>query len=77
MVWPGESGQKLFVLGGLSCKKDPSYSAKENSLLIPSRQTHRIVFGFVDEAGRYVGFDTEIGRRFAKDLLSDDTRLRV
>ena len=44
MVWPGESGQKLFVLGGLSCKKDPSYSARENSLLIPSRQTHRIVF---------------------------------
>jgi hypothetical protein len=44
MVWPGESGQKLFVLGGLSCKKDPSYSAGENSLLIPSRQTRKIVF---------------------------------
>ncbi|ABA71968.1 hypothetical protein Pfl01_0224 [Pseudomonas fluorescens Pf0-1] len=42
--WPGESGQKLFVLGGLLRKKDPSYSERKNSLLILSEQTRRIVF---------------------------------
>lgn len=29
-------------------------------------------FGFVDEKGQYVGFDTDLGKRFAKDLLGDE-----
>lgn len=32
-------------------------------------------FGFVNEQGRYVGFDTDLGRRFAKDLLGDETKI--
>jgi polar amino acid transport system substrate-binding protein len=29
-------------------------------------------FGFVDEKGEYVGFDTDLAKRFAKDLLGDE-----
>lgn len=37
--------------------------------------TDKPPFGFVDESGRYVGFDTDIGRRFAKDLLGDENKV--
>ena len=37
--------------------------------------TDKPPFGFVDEAGRYVGFDTDIGRQFAKDLLGDENKV--
>lgn len=32
-------------------------------------------FGFVNEKGDYVGFDTDLGRRFAKDLLGDEKKI--
>ena len=32
-------------------------------------------FGFVNEQGVYVGFDTDLGKRFAKDLLGDETKI--
>jgi polar amino acid transport system substrate-binding protein len=32
-------------------------------------------FGFVNEQGEYVGFDTDLGKRFAKDLLGDETKI--
>lgn len=32
-------------------------------------------FGFVNEQGGYVGFDTDLGKRFAKDLLGDETKI--
>jgi polar amino acid transport system substrate-binding protein len=32
-------------------------------------------FGFVDEKGEYVGFDTDLAKRFAKDLLGDEKRI--
>lgn len=32
-------------------------------------------FGYVDEAGNYVGFDTDIAKRFAKDLLGDEKKV--
>jgi polar amino acid transport system substrate-binding protein len=32
-------------------------------------------FGFVNEKGDYVGFDTDLGRRFAKDLLGDENMI--
>ncbi|WP_143490951.1 transporter substrate-binding domain-containing protein [Pseudomonas sp. Bc-h] len=32
-------------------------------------------FGFVNEKGDYVGFDTDLGRRFAKDLLGDENKI--
>ncbi len=34
-------------------------------------------FGFVDASGRYVGFDTDIGRRLAKDLLGDENKVEL
>lgn len=36
--------------------------------------TDKPPFGFVDEKGRYVGFDTDLARRFAKDLLGDENK---
>lgn len=32
-------------------------------------------FGFVDEKGQYVGFDTDLAKRFAKDLLGDERKV--
>jgi polar amino acid transport system substrate-binding protein len=32
-------------------------------------------FGFVNEQGEYVGFDTDLGKRFAKDLLGDEKKI--
>ncbi|HLT04907.1 MAG TPA: transporter substrate-binding domain-containing protein [Pseudomonas sp.] len=32
-------------------------------------------FGYVDEAGNYVGFDTDIAKRFAQDLLGDEKKV--
>ncbi len=32
-------------------------------------------FGFVNEQGEYVGFDTDIAKRFAKDLLGDEKKV--
>lgn len=32
-------------------------------------------FGFVDEKGTYVGFDTDLAKRFAKDLLGDEKKV--
>ncbi|MBJ9977642.1 transporter substrate-binding domain-containing protein [Pseudomonas sp. S75] len=32
-------------------------------------------FGFVDEQGEYVGFDTDIAKRLAKDLLGDEKKV--
>ncbi|EPN66563.1 glutamine/glutamate ABC transporter periplasmic glutamine/glutamate-binding protein, partial [Pseudomonas syringae pv. actinidiae ICMP 19096] len=32
-------------------------------------------FGFVNEQGHYVGFDTDLGKRFAKDLLGDEKKV--
>jgi polar amino acid transport system substrate-binding protein len=32
-------------------------------------------FGYVNEQGGYVGFDTDLGKRFAKDLLGDEKKI--
>lgn len=37
--------------------------------------TDKPPFGFVDAQGNYVGFDTELARRFAKDLLGDANKI--
>ena len=37
--------------------------------------TDKPPFGYVDEKGNYVGFDTDLGRRFAKDLLGDENKV--
>ncbi|MBB6289682.1 His/Glu/Gln/Arg/opine family amino acid ABC transporter permease subunit [Pseudomonas sp. JAI120] len=45
------------------------------AVLIVGVFTDKPPFGFVNEAGRYVGFDTDIGRQFAKDLLGDENKV--
>lgn len=37
--------------------------------------TDKPPFGYVDAKGNYVGFDTDLARRFAKDLLGDETKI--
>ncbi|MDP4571161.1 transporter substrate-binding domain-containing protein [Pseudomonas sp. LPH60] len=48
---------------------------KARDKLIVGVFTDKPPFGFVDETGRYVGFDTDIGRQFAKDLLGDENKV--
>lgn len=48
---------------------------KARDKLIVGVFTDKPPFGFVNEAGRYVGFDTDIGRQFAKDLLGDENKV--
>ncbi|MGC5704002.1 transporter substrate-binding domain-containing protein [Pseudomonas sp. NFXW11] len=48
---------------------------KARDKLIVGVFTDKPPFGFVDEAGRYVGFDTDIGRQLAKDLLGDENKV--
>lgn len=48
---------------------------KARDKLIVGVFTDKPPFGFVDESGRYVGFDTDIGRQFAKDLLGDENKV--
>jgi polar amino acid transport system substrate-binding protein len=55
----------------------PGYLAKikARDKLIVGVFTDKPPFGFVDEKGRYVGFDTDIARQFAKDLLGDENKV--
>ncbi|WP_085582028.1 MULTISPECIES: transporter substrate-binding domain-containing protein [unclassified Pseudomonas] len=48
---------------------------KARDKLIVGVFTDKPPFGFVNETGRYVGFDTDIGRRLAKDLLGDENKV--
>ena len=48
---------------------------KARDKLIVGVFTDKPPFGYVDEKGNYVGFDTDLGRRFAKDLLGDENKV--
>ncbi|MFS2160783.1 transporter substrate-binding domain-containing protein [Pseudomonas sp. Pseusp122] len=48
---------------------------KARGKLVVGVFTDKPPFGFVDEKGKYVGFDTDIGRQFAKDLLGDESNV--
>lgn len=48
---------------------------KARDKLIVGVFTDKPPFGYVDASGRYVGFDTDLGRRFAKDLLGDENKI--
>lgn len=54
-----------------------SYLAKikERDKLIVGVFSDKPPFGFVNEQGEYVGFDTDIAKRFAKDLLGDEKKV--
>ncbi|WP_313650742.1 transporter substrate-binding domain-containing protein [Pseudomonas soli] len=77
----------LALLAGCNKSEDPAKPAaaspaisyletiKARDKLIVGVFTDKPPFGFVDESGRYVGFDTDIGRRFAKDLLGDENKV--
>lgn len=77
----------LALLAGCNQSEEPAKPAaaspassyletiKARDKLIVGVFTDKPPFGFVDESGRYVGFDTDIGRRFAKDLLGDENKV--
>ena len=48
---------------------------KERGKLIVGVFSDKPPFGFVDEKGQYVGFDTDLAKRFAKDLLGDASKI--
>ncbi|MFB4392813.1 MULTISPECIES: transporter substrate-binding domain-containing protein [unclassified Pseudomonas] len=48
---------------------------KARDKLIVGVFTDKPPFGFVDASGRYVGFDTDIARRLAKNLLGDENKV--
>ncbi|WP_397454074.1 transporter substrate-binding domain-containing protein [Pseudomonas sp. NA-150] len=48
---------------------------KARGKLVVGVFTDKPPFGFVDEKGKYVGFDTDIARQFAKDLLGDESKV--
>lgn len=71
----------LGVLSGCSSKAD-SGSAEGSLAAIKERGTIKIgvfgdkyPFGYVDENGDVQGFDVYIARRFAKDLLGDESKV--
>ncbi|WP_369989116.1 transporter substrate-binding domain-containing protein [Pseudomonas xanthosomatis] len=77
----------LALLAGCNKSEEPAKPAaaspatsyletiKARDKLIVGVFTDKPPFGFVDESGRYVGFDTDIGRRFAKELLGDENKV--
>ena len=75
----------LALLAGCNKTEEPAKPAatsasylekiKARDKLIVGVFTDKPPFGFVNEAGRYVGFDTDIGRQFAKDLLGDENKV--
>ncbi|WP_283182478.1 transporter substrate-binding domain-containing protein [Pseudomonas svalbardensis] len=75
----------LALLAGCNKTEEPTKPAatsasylekiKARDKLIVGVFTDKPPFGFVNEAGRYVGFDTDIGRQFAKDLLGDENKV--
>lgn len=48
---------------------------KQRDKLIVGVFSDKPPFGFVNEQGEYVGFDTDIAKRFAKDLLGDEKKV--
>ncbi len=77
----------LALLAGCNKAEEPSKptaaspatsyleTIKARDKLIVGVFTDKPPFGFVDESGRYVGFDTDIARRLAKDLLGDENKV--
>ncbi|MFC5695522.1 transporter substrate-binding domain-containing protein [Pseudomonas sp. GCM10022186] len=48
---------------------------KQRDKLVVGVFSDKPPFGFVDEQGNYVGFDTDIAKRLAKDLLGDEKKV--
>ncbi|MFQ2200225.1 transporter substrate-binding domain-containing protein [Aeromonas hydrophila] len=66
----------LGIASGAAQAADGSLAKiKARDKLIVGVFTDKPPFGYVDEKGNYVGFDTDLGRRFAKDLLGDENKI--
>jgi polar amino acid transport system substrate-binding protein len=68
----------IGLLAGVaaSAQAESSLSAiKARDKLVVGVFSDKPPFGFVNEKGDYVGFDTDLGRRFAKDLLGDEKKI--
>lgn len=48
---------------------------KDRGKLIVGVFSDKPPFGFTDEKGKLVGFDNDLARRFAKDLLEDESKI--
>ncbi|MFB0841070.1 transporter substrate-binding domain-containing protein [Paenibacillus oleatilyticus] len=48
---------------------------KDRGKLIVGVFSDKPPFGFTDEKGKLVGFDNDLARRFAKDLLGDESKI--
>lgn len=69
----------VFLLAGCGVKKDSDKSAldqiKENGKIRIGVFSDKPPFGFIDENGENQGFDIYIAKRFAKDLLGDESKV--
>jgi len=67
----------LGLLAGTAAAHAEGYldKIKARDKLIVGVFSDKPPFGFVNEKGDYVGFDTDLGRRFAKDLLGDEKKI--
>lgn len=66
----------LGLASGAAQAEDGSLAKiKARDKLIVGVFTDKPPFGYVDEKDNYVGFDTDLGRRFAKDLLGDENKV--
>ncbi|CAM2868097.1 transporter substrate-binding domain-containing protein [Paenibacillus sediminis] len=48
---------------------------KKRGKLIVGVFSDKPPFGFTDEKGNYIGFDNDLAKRFAKDLLGDESKV--
>nr|WP_306470319.1 transporter substrate-binding domain-containing protein [Pseudomonas sp. efr-133-TYG-103a] len=67
----------LGLLAGTAAAHAEGYldKIKARDKLVVGVFSDKPPFGFVNEKGDYVGFDTDLGRRFAKDLLGDEKKI--
>lgn len=64
----GSAGAKEASGGGIQAIKD-------RGKLIVGVFSDKPPFGFTDELGNFIGFDNDLAKRFAKDLLGDETKI--
>lgn len=67
----------LLVLSGVAATADAASldEIKQRGVIKVGIFTDKPPFGFTDNTGKPVGFDTDLARRFAKDLLGDESKI--
>lgn len=65
----------LLLLSALPVKASSVEEIKARGVLKVGVFTDKPPFGFVDAQGNKVGFDTDLAKRFARDLLGDERKI--